>query len=69
MKKRRKKIEAYACVGSNGKPFYCAFTRTPELQGRFEIFESYNDAFRMALSKHNIRRVTIFVEQEPAICE
>jgi hypothetical protein len=67
MKKRRKTVTAFACVGSHGLPFCTAITRVQENQGRFEIFETYEQAKRMALSPAHVRRVKIYIEQEPAL--
>ena len=66
-KKRRKVVYAYACVGSHGVPFFTQITRVQENQGRFEIFETYEQAKRMAISPEHVRRVSIYVEQEPAM--
>lgn len=65
--KRRKSVYAYACVGNHGLPFATAVTRVQENQGRFEIFETYEQAKRMAIGPAYVRRVKILVDQEPAI--
>jgi hypothetical protein len=65
--KRRKTVTAYACVGSHGVPFVTQITRAQENQGRFEIFETYEQAKRMALGPAYVRRVKIYIEQEPAL--
>lgn len=58
---KSKSVYAWASVGSNGWPYACASGRIPEVQGRFEIFDSQKAAERMAISPHRVRRVRIIM--------
>lgn len=58
---KRKSVEAFACVGSHGKPFASMVSSNPQIQGRFEIFLTQKDAEGMALSPAHVRRVRIIL--------
>lgn len=64
--KRRKKIVAWACVGSHDSPFYCMSRGDGGPTGQLEIFNSQAEAERVAHGPRYVRRCEIFIEREPA---
>jgi hypothetical protein len=57
----KRSLKAFACVGTHGLPYCCQISSDPRLNGRYEIFDNYSDARKMALSVKNIRRVRIIL--------
>lgn len=60
-------MKAYACVGSHGGLFVCSASENPELRGRYEIFQTKQDAERMAIGPDNVREVTITVHRKKTV--
>lgn len=56
-------MKAYACVGTHGKIYYCASSATENLRGRLEVFFTRTDAERNAISKNDVREVTITIHK------
>ena len=66
MSKSKKKpfvFHAFACVGSNGKPFVCEQSPFRQIVGRLEIYISMMTAKENAISPAHVRKCRIEVEQ------
>lgn len=56
-------VRGWASVGSHGKPFVTASTPHPACIGRFEIYETKEDALRNAVSAVYVKKCTIRIEK------
>jgi hypothetical protein len=60
----RRRLVAYACVGSHGWPFSLRTTTSP-IKGQLEIFETHQEALPHAMGPSFVRKVTILIDREP----
>jgi hypothetical protein len=58
----KRKVKAWACVGTHGHIYACLSSPHPQLIGRMEIFENPTCAEKMAIAPGHAVEVTITYE-------